>query len=227
MNLYRNDNLRAAFDLYVRKQDALLPTEEELSSVTLSPEFHARMAKLLARRRRGYYRMFGTWGRRVASILIALLVVTATVTFSVKALREKVIEFFAEVFGTHTVVTFVDDAEKVTENVVFENRAPSYIPAGYDLETEEHLNVSYRVTYINDNGERIVYRQRWKDSSEMILDTENVQSCEITVGSCHGITYISKGTTFITFADEEYVYTLSGVLSVETLMKISESIEIK
>lgn len=227
MNLYRNDNLREAFDLYVRRQDALLPTEEELSSVTLSPEFHARMAKLLARRKRGYYHMFGTWGRRVASILIALLIATTTVTVSVKALREKVIEFFTEVFDTHTVVTFVDDTPDVPDKIALEPRKPSYIPDGYVVETEEYLNASYRVAYINDNSDRIVYRQRWKDSSEIILDTENVQPCEITVGSCHVIAYISKGTTFITFADEEYVYTLSGVLSVETLIKISESIKIK
>lgn len=226
MNLYRNEKLLEAFDLYVREQDALLPTEEELSTITLSPEFQAKMERMLTLRKRGYYHMFGTWGRRVASILIALLVATTTVTVSVKALREKVIEFFTEVFDTHTVVTFVDDTPDVPDEIALEPRKPSYIPEGYVMETEEYLNTSYRVAYINGNGDRIVYRQRWKDSSEIILDTENAQSCEIAVGSRHVISYISKGTTFITFTDEAYVFTLSGVLNVETLMKIIESIKI-
>ena len=227
MNLYRNDNLRAAFDLYVRRQDALLPTEEELSSVTLSPEFHARMAKLLARRKRGYYHMFGTWGRRVASILIALLVATTTVTVSVKALREKVIEFFTEVFDTHTVVTFVDDKQDVPVEIAFEPHKPSYIPNGYVVETEEYLNTSYRVTYITGNGNRIVYRQRWKDHKTIIADTEGVQISDISFGSYRGVMYSNKGVTTIAFADEEYVYTISGSLDIEELVNMGKSIQKK
>lgn len=224
MNLYRNDNLRAAFDLYVREQDALLPTKEELSSVTLSPEFHARMAKLLARRRRGYYRMFGTWGRRVASILIALLVATTTVTFSVKALREKVIEFFAEVFGTHTVVTFVDDKQDVPDEIAFEPRMPSYIPDGYVVETEEYYGLAYEITYVNSDGNRIQYDQMPKDNMKMTLDTENVEYRNITIGSYQGVVYTNKGRTVAIFVDEEYVYRFSGILDEDEMVKIFKSI---
>ena len=225
MNLYRNDNLRAAFDLYVREQDALLPTEEELSSVTLSPEFHARMAKLLARRRRGYYRMFGTWGRRVASILIALLVVTTTVTFSVKALREKVIEFFAEVFGTHTVVTFVDDTPDVPDEITFEPRKPSYIPEGYVVEQEIKSSTMYVVLWTDEKNNQVCYRQLQKESIKIHVDTEEVLHTKITINSYDGISYSNKGIQTILFSDDRYTYTLSGFCSSEELIKVAESIQ--
>ena len=225
MNLYRNDNLRAAFDLYVREQDALLPTEEELSSVTLSPEFHARMAKLLARRRRGYYRMFGTWGRRVASILIALLVATTTVTFSVKALREKVIEFFAEVFGTHTVVTFVDDTPDVPDEITFEPRKPSYIPEGYVVEQEIKSSTMYVVLWTDEKNNQVCYRQLQKESIKIHVDTEEVLHTKITINSYDGISYSNKGIQTILFSDDRYTYTLSGFCSSEELIKVAESIQ--
>ena len=224
MNLYRNDNLRAAFDLYVRRQDALLPTEEELSSVTLSSEFHARMAKLLARRKRGYYHMFGTWGRRVASILIALLIATTTVTVSVKALREKVIEFFTEVFDTHTVVTFVDDTPDVPDEITFEPHKPSYIPKGYVVEQEAKASTVYIIRFIDDDANQICYKQYRKESVGVQADTEEIQYVEITVNNYSGIAYHNKGFVYIIFADEYHTYTLSGTISLKELIKVAESI---
>lgn len=225
MNLYRNDNLQAAFDLYVRQQDALLPTEEELSSVTLSPEFHARMAKLLARRKRGYYHMFGTWGRRVASILIALLIATTTVTFSVKALREKVIEFFTEVFDTHTAVTFVDDTPDVPDEITFEPRKPSYIPEGYVIEQEMSSPTVCAIFYVDETGNKIRYRQHRKENGELQMDTEEIQHERIVINGCAGIVYSNKEVVTIFFLDDKYAYTCSASCELEELIKIVESIQ--
>ena len=80
MKPYYNKNLREAFDLYVREQDALLPDEEELSAITLSPAYHEKMKRLLTLRKRGFYVFFGTVGRRVASILIAVVLALTSAT---------------------------------------------------------------------------------------------------------------------------------------------------
>lgn len=223
MNLYRNDNLRVAFDLYVRRQDALLPTEEELSSVTLSPEFHARMAKLLARRKRGYYRMFGTWGRRVASILIAVLLALTTATVSVKAWREAATQFFTKVYEKYTQVWFADE-EQDAPKVAFEKRTPSYIPKGYVVEKQQESAGKYSATYVNDNGERIHFLQTWKQDASMKLNTEDVVYREITVNELKGVVYVNQGSIVIVFADQTYVYSVSGVLNEDELIKISESV---
>ena len=74
MKLYKHAKLQEAFDLFVAQQNALLPDEETIATVTLSENFKERMRKMLNRQKYGFYVLFGTAGRRVASILITLLV---------------------------------------------------------------------------------------------------------------------------------------------------------
>lgn len=226
MNLYQNRNLLKAFDLYVREQDALLPREEELSSVILSPAFHEKMQRLLILRKRGFYTLFGTVGRQVASILVAVLLALTTATVSVKALRESVLHFFAEVFDTHTAVTFVDETPNIDVPVktVFELRTPSYIPEGYAVEKEIKLEAMYSVSYVNEMGNKIRYKQFPKGSMEFQTDTEGTQYTEIAVNEYIGITYCNKGLTYIVFSDERYTYTLSGAVPSDELVQIAESI---
>ena len=78
MKLYKHTKLQEAFDLFVEQQNALLPNEETVATVTLSEDFKERMRKMLSRQKCGFFVLFGTVGRRVASIMIAILV-TATV----------------------------------------------------------------------------------------------------------------------------------------------------
>lgn len=224
MNLHQNDRLWEAFDLYVRRQDAALPTEEELSSVTLSPRFHARMKKLLTRRKRGYYCLFGTWGRRVASVVLALLIAATTVTFSVQALRERVMEFFAQIFETHTAVTFADDTPAVSDDIVFEPRKPSYVPDGYVVEKEIESPTKCMVTFKNADGDRIRYKQYWRESVEAQIDTEGIQCTDVIIKGYIGITYKNKEINTIVFSDDKNTYSLSGSCSLEELVRVAESL---
>ena len=41
MSIYKHPKLREAFDIYVREQNARLPSEEELAGIVLSDEFKA------------------------------------------------------------------------------------------------------------------------------------------------------------------------------------------
>lgn len=152
MDLLKNEKVLAALEEYVRRQNALLPDEETLSGVTLSEEFHLRMRRLLARRKRGFYVLFGTAGRRVASITVAVLVAATVTTVSVEALREPVAQFFTQVFERFTQVFFVDDTPDTPE-VEMAKRAPTYVPEGYTVEQEMDLGTYYKITYVNENGE--------------------------------------------------------------------------
>lgn len=226
MKPYYNKNLREAFDLYVREQDALLPDEEELSAITLSPAYHEKMKRLLTLRKRGFYVFFGTVGRRVASILIAVVLALTTATVSVKALREPALRFFTEVFDKFTRITFVDDtpdSEQPAEDT-FEPRTPSYIPAGYVVEQETDMEIAHHIIYADANGNKIRYAQRRKAGAVMQIDTEGTTYEEITINDCVGIAYSNKGFNYIIFSDERYIYTLSGVVSTEKLKKVAESI---
>ena len=224
MKLYKHAKLQEAFDLFVTQQNALLPDEETVATVTLSENFKERMRKMLNRQKCGFFVLFGTAGRRVASILITLLVAATVTTASVEALREPVVQFFTEVFEKFTQVFFVDDTPD-TPQVTMEKRAPSYIPEGYALEKEEDFSYVYRITYVHpETSSKIRYSQQWKESINVFADTENTQHTEIAIGHYRGITYENKGFIYVVFSDEQYTYTLSAPLPLEELIEIATSI---
>lgn len=225
MKLYKHDKLQEALDLFVRQQNALLPDDETVSEVTFSNDFKARMQKLLNRQKYGFFVLFGTAGRRVASILIAIFVAATVTTVSVDALREPVFQFFTEVFEKFTQVFFVDDTPD-TSQVEMEKRAPMYIPEGYVLERDMDLGIMYRVFYKNENGEIINYSQQIKESIEVQVDTENVQHTSIMVGNQQGVTYNNKGFNYIVFLDDKYTYVTSSSIALAELIKIAESINL-
>ncbi len=226
MNIYKNQNLLTAFELYVQQQNALLPDEDDLKDVTFSDGFAARMRQTFSRRKRGYYVLFGTAARRVASIVVALLVSATIVTASVEALRRPVVEFFTEIFQKFTRVSFVDDTPTPpAEELVFEPHKPSYVPDGYVMSSEKELDNHYQVVYADENGNRIRFVQEWKENGYLTMDTEDVQYTEIEIGNCRGVTYLNKGKIVMAFSDDEYAYTLTASISVDELIKIAESIE--
>lgn len=225
MNLFKNPKLLAAFEEYVRMQNDLLPSEEELSGITFSENFREKMRHVLMRQKRGFYVLFGTAGRRVASITVAVLVAATVTTVSVEALREPVAQFFTQVFERFTQVFFVDDTPDTPE-VEMAKRAPTYVPEGYTVEQELDFGTYYKITYVNENGEKLRFAQRWKRTGEVIADTEDVQYTEIIIDDYRGVTYSNKEITTIVFSDEEYTYTLSGPLGTDELVKIAESIKI-
>lgn len=224
MNMYKHPKLREAFDIYVREQNALLPSDEELVGIAFSDEFEARMEKLIRRQKHGYYVLFGTMARRVATIVIALFLGATIVTFSVEALRQPVVRFFTEVFETFTRVIFVDDISGTVE-MKMEKKAPSYIPEGYMVESEVNAGVVYRITYVNaKTGERIFFRQQWIDINSSIIDTESSAYQNIIVNDIDGFTYRSGDKEYIVLMDNEYAFSVSGTISKEQLIKIAESI---
>ena len=224
MNIYKHPKLREAFDIYVREQNARLPSEEELAGIVLSDEFKARMETLIRRQKCGYYVLFGTVARRVATIIIALLVGMTVTTFSVEALRQPVVRFFTEVFETFTRVIFVDDTSDPAQ-VEMEKKTPTYIPDGYVVESEVETGVVYRVTYVNtETGDRIFYRQQWIEGNSSIIDTENSAYQIIAVNGINGFTYRSAGQEYVVFSDNEYAFFVSGTIAQEELLKMAESI---
>lgn len=227
MNIYKNQNLLTAFELYVQQQNALLPDEDDLKDVTFSDGFAARMRQAFSRRKRGYYVLFGTAARRVASIVVALLVSATIVTASVEALRRPVVQFFTEIFEKFTRVSFVDDTPAPpAEELVFEPRKPSYVPDGYVMIKEENLSVMYRLTYKDMvTGNTIRCTQRWKESNSLTMDTEDIQYTAIQVGNHQGVIYTNKDKNGVVFSDAQYTYTLSAAINFDELIKIAESIE--
>ena len=224
MDIYKNQKLIDAFAIYVERQNALLPSEEEWSDAPLSPEFEARMQKLLAYRRHGYYALFGTVGRRVASIVVALLVSATILTASVEALRTPTMRFFARVYETFTQIFVVKDTTNSSVLPPFVPCAPTYVPEGYEVSSVQTVERHQRIRYVNESGRRISFTQSRSSNISITIDTEGVDYTEIRIGDYEGITYSNKGTNAVVFTDNTYLYILSSTIDRAELIKMAESL---
>ena len=217
--------LKEAFDIRAKAFCETLPSEEEYEKITFSPEFEKRMEKLLKQEQTFYYYWFNTIGKRVASVILIVVIGLLTTTFSVKALRDPFLKFVVEVFEKFTDI-FLDD-ENINDDFIFESVKPEYIPAGYVLQSEESKETFVRVEYQDERKNTIIYTQKKNFGFGMTVNTENTTSEEIIINELNGFIYKNMGMTKIVFANEQYVFSVSGAISTEELIKIAESVPIK
>ena len=221
-----------AFDLYYANYCKTLPTNEELSYIKIPDILDAKIQKLIEREKKFYFYWFNTFGKRVAAIILAILISLTTVTFSVKALREPFIRFIVEIYEKFSNVIFVNDKSEsdiilVTEELILEKIQPTYIPEEYELESEYNDEVIHKEIYINsDKSKTIMYMQRINDESIVQANTENVVYENILINNYSAIYYSNKGTNTIVVSGERYIFTIEGTIEKEELLKIAESIDI-
>lgn len=224
-DLYKHPKLYEAFDLYSRQWCDDLPTDEALSQITFSPAFEEKMRRVLRRQAHGFYVLFGTARRCVASVLITLLVGMTITTFSVKALREPVVRFITRVFDSFTSILFVDD-EPSDMDTEMKTVEPGYIPQGYEVEQAIGDNSTmYRIRYYNaDTKSRLVYTQRREETGALGINTEDVDYHSVKVNELEGIAYSQGDTTAVMFVHGIYTFTVKGSLSEAELLRIAASV---
>lgn len=214
--------LREAFDRYVQQQDQQLPTEQELESVTLSEGLNKRMERLLRRESRGYYVLFGSVGRRVASVAAAFIILAAAATAGVETVRNGVSGFLSKVFDTDKLLWTDPD---VPVDAVLTKRVPTNIPRGYTMIRHEDYGEVYMWRYWSAVDDRtIVYTQSAGDTS-VPVDTEGAVCTEVSVGERTGLTYTTEGKTTLIVKDEEstYVFTTDG--EPEEVLRMAHSLD--
>lgn len=218
-----DEKLIKAFEIYNKKLCESLPTDEELKDITFSESFEKKMQKLIKAQKKSYFYLINTVGKRVAIILLTLFTSLTATTFSVKAIRESVIEFITETFEKFTKIS-VEDEEPDTQAELIKT-APKYIPEGYTLESELEIGVIYRIIYSNSDKNTIDYTQKINFGTNYNIDTEDIEYEEININSFDGIKYVKNAINTVVFADETYLYTVYGQVSFDELIKIAESIK--
>lgn len=212
-----------AFDMYSKKMCESLPTDEELKQITFSEAFEKKMQKLISAQKKSYFYLINTVGKRVAILVLSIMISLTATTFGVKAIRETVIEFITETFEKFTNI-IVRYEEPSTQNEIVKT-TPQYIPDGYIIESELDSGIFYRVIYNNLGNTIISYTQKINYGSSSNINTEDVEYEKISVNSFEGIKYVNNGINTVVFADGTYLYTINGQVSFDELIKIAESIK--
>lgn len=218
--------LRKAFDVIAREEAKALPTPEECTHITFSEEFEQKMQKLIKRQAKSYYYLTNTVGKRVACVIIALLLAITSVTFGVKAIREAVIDFFVETFEKFSIVGFKDEDVSKTLDHIETYYAPTYIPEGYELKKDEKILTYRRMHYMCGN-DYIEFRQNTLQLFSTYIDTEASKTESVSISGNSGFFSNKKGIKLLYWNDSSYSYFIQSESDIakEELIKIAESIK--
>ena len=218
-----DEKLIKAFELYNKKLCESLPTEEELKDIKFSEAFENKMQRLINAQKKSYFYLINTVGKKVAIIVLAIIISLTATTFSVKAIRETVIEFITETFEKFTAVSVENEEADAQDDMV--KTAPQYIPEGYTLESEVDSGIVYRIIYSNQDNNTIDYMQQINFGTIYNVDTEHNGYEKMNINSFEGIKYVKNGINTVVFADGTYMYDFSGQISFDELIKMAESIK--
>lgn len=222
-----DEKLIQAFQIYNKKLCESLPTDEELENITFSEAFENKMQKLIRAQKKSYFYLINTVGKRVAVIILAIMISLTATTFGVKAIRESVIEFITKTFEKFTEVTIESGKPESDMEIELVKTAPQYIPEGYALESEIQAGVIYTIAYSNRENSTIDYMQTINFGTIANVNTEDIEYNKIYINSFDGLKYVKNGLNTVVFADETYLYTIQGELSFDELIKMAESIKIE
>ena len=163
------------------------------------------------------------YNRRIikALIIVAIILVMLVVTcVAVKPIRN----FFTNITSDGTFFTF--DSSK-NNNFIYSKY--NFIPEGYVLVSDNHLEKLQQIEYANEDY-KIHISSSSNNSNNLFINSENaVSSGEIEVGSSIGYFCINKTETFLMWSDDNCNYVIIAdncdFITVDTLVKIAMSKE--
>lgn len=227
------DKLYEAFDLYSKEFCDTLPSDEELGNISFSDEFEEKMRKLIEKQKKFYYYWVNTAGKRAAAIIAALFVGLTAVTFGVKAIREPFLRFIVETFEKFSSIIFMNDDDNSGQSSIsadaeieFEAVEPSYIPEGFVLESKIDDLLWFQTTYISSNNKIVTYTQMSSNDAIVQADTEDTTYDKLQINGFEAISYSKNGTNTVVFNSDKYVFTVTGSVDMDEIIKIAESIKI-
>lgn len=213
-------------EIYQELELKQLPTEDELDH-EFSEAFEKRMAKLFRRVGKPYYPFIRTRARVAVSIAVLVLVLLTSTVMAVAPLRQRVFDFFQDIFQDHSIVTV--DGDKLGEApVTIQVRyVPSYIPAGYAFVDEHVREVFVSSIYRReDPHDQIFLTQSTKQSFTPAIDSEDVETADIELANgMKGMRVTKQNANMLVLHNDDYAFLLSSQSGdLNELIKFAESL---
>lgn len=218
------DNFRKA--LY----DALTPEYDNLildavEAHVFSAKFEKKMEKLIKRRKKPYYRIINTVGKRVACAVFAFLTALSVTVLSVKALREAVADFFISIYEKFSTVQPIINEEDTTPLTIEEIYGITYGIEGYEIILEEKTDSRLFRTYVKDNIV-IYFSQYIKDAYAPDINTENAEIVTIDING-YSTMYFLDNNDFhnLVWDNGDYIINIDSNCSKDALIDMAKSVQ--
>lgn len=211
---------------------------DELNSLDLSSynnyefseDYLNKKEKLIKSQSHIYYPLIKTTARRIASAIIAAVIMGTTTVAAYAPARNAVKNFFLRIFNDHSVVSVQYDSEDIGDHKSrIEKRYSITVPDGFVLDesesvsTHSHIGLCY---YSEDRSKSIYFDQYTADSYFSYYDNErgNFKSSSDKFGNEFMI-YTNDDFINILWDNGEYIFSLSGGISESEIMDIYYSVK--
>ena len=220
-NKNRNDRIldeifAIAVDEYEEELLNQIPVDEDIE-YEFSEDFNKKHERMLKQYRAGKYKNYRSPAIKVATVIGLLVILSATVTLSIEAVRLKVFNFVIEKADEFAVINV---REKNMENEA-KQLSLEHLPAGFELITEETEGDVFTVVYANDD--KYINYSFWNISIKSAVDTENAEFKEIEILKTKVILSDKGDFNIFTWHDECFVYTIVSNLSQSSVQEIIEN----
>lgn len=208
--------------------DALSPEYEKILSEhktdhEFSAKFNKDMQKLIKRRKKSYYKLINTFGKRVACVLAIFLIASSVTIMSVDALRNKVANFFVEVYEKFTNVQSeeTNDAPTSIENVY----EITYDLSEFSIDFENNNDYSRNISYVNGDIS-IDFQQYTKEMYDENVNTEGADISTIDINT-HEAIYFCDNRQYdcLIWDNGDYIMVLYSNIGKDALIDIAESVQ--
>ena len=220
----KNDNFKKAlYNSLIPEFSNMLPDGDEDEHV-FSADFEKKMQKLIKRRNKPYYKIINTVGKRVACIVVIVLIASSVTILSVDALRNIVADFFVSTYERFSTVQSADE-DKSAPATIEDIYAITYDLSDYDVIYEEKDNYSYNITYIKDDIV-INFSQYTKDMYDKNINTEDAEISTIEINGTEAIIFLDNQNYYhIIINSDDYVFGIGSNIGKDALIDIAKSVQ--
>lgn len=205
-----------------------LPSEYSIKH-KFSKIFEHKMRNLIRQERKPYFPLIKTKVRVAITVLVLLLFLLTTTAFAIEPIRNKVFDFFLNIFEEFSIVTVDGNKETEAPASIVDQYEPGYIPEGYAFLEVNKTNDFITTYYVCEEPfDEISLTQSTKQSFTPTIDTEGVSTTEIELSNgMKGFYCTNKGVNIIILHNSEYAFMISSQGEMEELIKFAESIKIQ
>jgi hypothetical protein len=199
--------------------ELLLRNEKHVFSV----EFERKMQKLIKRRNKPYYKIINTVGKRVACIVVIVLIASSVTVLSVDALRNAVADFFVSTYDKFSSVQPVED--DIAPSTIKDIYEITYDLKEYEIYYEDNTEYRRNITYIKDDI-LINFSQYTKDAYDINVNTEGSEITTIDINNYEAVYFLDNHNyNHLIFDNGEYIIYISSNISKNALINIAESVK--
>lgn len=209
------------YDVMIDEYDELLVENVEHE---FSLKFEKRMEKLINRRKKPYFRMINTVGKRVACIAACTFIVSAGALMSVDAVRDTVFGFIMNIFEDHSDISFEDDGKH--PDTIQDIYEIGYDMSDYEISFEVNNDKMRSVEYMDNKGNSIVFEQYVEDAFNLRINTEDATVSHIDLNGYDAMYYYDNNSfNNLIWDNGQYIFYISSNLTKEKTISVAESVK--